>query len=443
MDKLVFNDSFDYGIDMPLVTIADDPKVLSKCASEVTDEWGTIDPIKGHTLIHIIALGGYEKTGCNRNSDAWTEKVLQEKHATFKSHGSLYRNHKAEDDLKEGFVHKTAYNKPMGRVELVVAADNNKCADWLSDIESGKPTSFSMGFKCTHPGDECSICGNFAKTREEYCSDLNRKTASAGRGLGKIIDDGRKCFVYNDAGFFNDISKVPVGADAIAMDLRKVASLDGSTVIGGAELAEQYFINRSDVNYAKVAMARKLADIEKRIEAIGTGMKTSKKRVMKKVACDMLRSVPVAEMFYELTKLSAILPIENFYQVIFGDDFSQYEKAVNKCAMFESGMFSNLVNDQERLIEVCSNTTYDPASFSHIKMDYSTKRAIAEDYSINSDLAVGRALDRVSSAEEVVNIKHSSLQDDYLLNQYSAYKLSALLSINPSADESILFSALI
>ena len=76
-------------------------------------------------------------------------------------------------------------------------------------------------------------------------------------------------------------------------------------------------------------------------------------------------------------------------------------------------------------------------------MDYSTKRAIAEDYSINSDLAVGRALDRLSSAEEVVNIKHSSLQDDYLLNQYSAYKLSALLSINPSADESILFSALI
>ena len=102
MDKIVFNDSWDYGTDLPLATIADDPMVLRKCASSVSDGWGKIDPIKGHTLIHLIALGAHEKTGRNRNADSWREKVLRQKHGTFKTHGSLYHNHLAEEGKEEG-----------------------------------------------------------------------------------------------------------------------------------------------------------------------------------------------------------------------------------------------------------------------------------------------------------------------------------------------------
>ena len=153
MDKILFNSSFAYGDDSPLLAfIADDPAVLRKCAgSAIVDQWGAIDPIKGHTLIHLIALGAFEKTGANRNGDAFPWELCMTKHGTFITHGALYRNHKAEPSKKEGYVVKTAFNSDMGRIELLVAAQHDKCADWLGRIEKGIPSAFSMGFHCFHP----------------------------------------------------------------------------------------------------------------------------------------------------------------------------------------------------------------------------------------------------------------------------------------------------
>ena len=442
MDKIVFNDSWDYGTDLPLATIADDPMVLRKCASSVSDGWGKIDPIKGHTLIHLIALGAHEKTGRNRNADSWREKVLRQKHGTFKTHGSLYHNHLAEEGKEEGFVHKTAFNEDMGRAELIIAANNDKCAAWLGDVEKGKPVSFSMGFKCTHPGDECSICGNFAAKREDYCKHL-KKNASAPYGLNRILPDGRACFAFNDAGFFNDISKVPIGADQIAMGLRKVASLSSDEVIGGAELAEQYFIHHSDVDHGKVAIVLKLADIEKRIESIGTGIKGSRKRLLCKVAMDKLREAPTKEMFLELSKLGAILPMVDFYKLVFGSEFVNHERAINKAASYEANFFLAIAADKERLHSVCSNTTYDPAPISHVRLDYESKRAIAAEYSIDIELAAERAIKRAALLDSIPPANTISSQDNYLIDQYGAYKISALKAISPEVNDEILFASLI
>lgn len=824
MNKIFFNDSFDFGTDLPLATIADDPAVMRKCASAVVDEWGPIDPVKGHTLIHLIAMGAHEKTGNNRNGDTWTGKVLEEKHPTFKKHGALYRNHKAEAGKEEGFVHKTAYNKEMGRVELIVAADNDKCADWLGDIENGKSASFSMGFKClpshvrvrtdqgylpvseliegdmvlghsgkfkkvtrtfassvgnrkivgikgkttpyllettddhqvytireekirtgtghklasplftpewvpagelkvgdylirpiitpsgknkmpddiayllgqylgdghtqnpedddadknsvvittnvadrdiyekmikicldnefglslyyynhdrtkarkkqavgfrirdprfrtmcleycgfkkdkyprnsifswsesaiknflagyvdadgsfyhtkkcirtssildpltetiqqlffsigvfptwhrdffpeenlnpkafknstsyanilfinkgmswmlngvsvkvdtepqdsnrcqenlffeteegkflacrikelsvkdpvessvyclsveddesfvaegfvvhncTAPGDKCACCGNFALDRSQYCEHV-KKGALSPYGMGRVLPDGRKCFVYNDAGFFNDISKVPVGADQIAMGLRKVASLVSfDEAMGGAELAEQYFTRYGNADGVKLAIAMKCADIQKRIEMLGTGIKNSRKRSLSKVAADKLRQAPTGEMFLELAKLGAVLPLVDFYRLVLGNEYESLEPLVQKAAAFESAAFIKLAADPFRMESVCSNQTYDPSSSSHIRMDSSTRNEIHCEYSLS--LAEDRAIKRAAFSERLLISGPDPVetpQTQYLLDNHCSYKLSALRAIDPSGDYGTLISALI
>ena len=155
--KAVLTGSFDFGTDEPLVSIVDDFKGWRKTASNsspVVAEWGDIKPIPGHSLIHLIALGDFEKYSSNSNGDAFMEAHNREHHPDFMKYGSLYRNHKIGDSRREGFIHKTAHNDEMGRVELIVAADVQKTADWLSKIENGEPVAFSMGYACVLPGQK-------------------------------------------------------------------------------------------------------------------------------------------------------------------------------------------------------------------------------------------------------------------------------------------------
>jgi hypothetical protein len=441
MDKIIFNDAFDFG-DIQLATIADDPAVMRKCASSaVVDQWGRIDPIKDHTIIHLIAVGDFEKTGANRNGDAFRADVNRRMHDTFRKHGALYRDHKSEDyNKRNGDVIKTAYNEEMGRIELAVACHHEKCAHFLPLIEKGQPVSFSMGFKCAY--DECSKCGHRAKTRADYCKHV-QKNASHPYGMGRILPDGSKCFVFNPEGYYNDISDVPVGAEPIAMDLRKVAGLTDGEVIGGAELAEQYFMTSGSINQAKLAMARKAAEIEKRIEMIGQGIKSSRKRTLTKCATDLLRSAPPAEMFLELAKIGAVLPLVDFYQLMFGPEFDSCSEIIHKTAAFETTAFSKIVSDQSRLNAVCSNQTYDPADRSHFRITKSAEREIAVEYSIDPDLAEARACKRASIGNTALAADSSTQQTDYLLDQYCAYKLAALTTITPDADYEKVFAALI
>ena len=313
MQKRVDCDSFNYGTDLPLVHIADDKDVLRKTASSsVVDQWGDIEPIKGHTLIHLTALGDYETTGFNHNADGFRAAFCKKAHPTFIKNGALYRNHKAEKGKEEGYVVKTAHNDNMGRTELLVAANHNKCADWLSDIEANRPVKFSMGFNCTAPGDECSICGHMAANRKHYC-EHTKKGAAAPYGMGRILPDGRKVGVFNDHGYWNDISRVPVGADAIAMDLRKIASFQPDEVIGGAEMAELYNMKLAAPDIDREILAHKISNIEKRVDMAGFAtpfIPSGKQRKMSKVDVDALRNAKVAAMFGQLSKTGAVLPME-------------------------------------------------------------------------------------------------------------------------------------
>jgi len=170
MDKIVGQSSFTFDGADELVQIVDNPDNLKrKVANHVRDSWGEIKPQKGRTFVHIIALSSFEKTGCNLNADAFEEKVCKESHPTFSKTARLYRNHKrTEEKDKDGDVAKTAYNDKQGRVELLLSAIDDKCADWLGELEKGNKVDFSMGWHCSD-GDICSICNNRAHRRSDYC----------------------------------------------------------------------------------------------------------------------------------------------------------------------------------------------------------------------------------------------------------------------------------
>lgn len=443
--KLVFNDAFDYGAsDMPLVFLANDPDVMRKCASSsVVDEWGEIKPLKGHSLVHVTALGAFEKTGNNKNGDAFEEAICRSSHPSFVKNASLYRNHLMLPDKKEGFVYKSAYNEDMGRVELLIAADNQKCADWLQKLASGEPVSVSMGWHCQF--DECSICGHKARGRKQWCEHV-QKNASLPYGMNRILPDGRKCFVFNRSGHWNDISQVPVGADAIARDLRKVASLGNSDeVITGAELAEMYFLKSGAVDLTKLDVLRKLAAMEKQIEMMAVSQAPAPE--LAAVARRKLRSLPVPEAMSELAKTAAVLPLEDFYRFVFdAEDFESHRPAIQKAASGVHDCFSGLAGDYGRMAQVCSNQTYDcmPHAYSG-GLSLHEMTSIAQSYSVDPEISVAREMKTASFG--TVTPKPSSAGLDtastYLLDQYAAYKLSALVGAGMGENYSALFSSLL
>ena len=120
-----------------------------------------------------------------------------------------------------------------------------------------------------------------------------------------------------------------------------------------------------------------------------------------------------------------------------------HERAINKAASYEANFFLAIAADKERLHSVCSNTTYDPAPISHVRLDYESKRAIAAEYSIDIELAAERAIKRAALLDSIPPANTISSQDNYLIDQYGAYKISALKAISPEVNDEILFASLI
>lgn len=278
--KIVEVSSFDWPGGIPLPRIVDDPEVRRKTASSpAVEAWKDFKPPKGHSLVHVNAMGTFEALGPNSNGDAFEHAFLKRAHPTFVTDAHLFRNHKAfyktasgkiveDPDLREGSVVASMLWDRMQRVELLLAARHDKCADWLVDVEADRMVAFSMGLEIDF--DECSKCGQKTYSPPEgYCKHV-RKNASHPYGMNSILPDGSKCFVFNRNGRFKDISKVGVGADLTAFHLRKVASA-ASGAVGGAELARLYEEANLAADGASFRMktAKKMSAAEKRIMASG------------------------------------------------------------------------------------------------------------------------------------------------------------------------------
>lgn len=226
--------------------------VKAAADSRISNFVSNLIPEPDKVYLHILAMGAGEFYGSNRNADYFPENNLIDYHKTFEtSPAHVFRNHiNKNPEIALGKVICAVYNERMHRVELVVWIDKEKGYDVVQRLERGEFPATSMA--CKTPYDVCSICGNKAHTRQEYCDHLTGQ-------LGRIYPDGRKVMAYNTAPLkFFDISIVVRPADVTSSILQKVASEEA--VSGSAELAEVEGLTE------KVAAHKKLSELVKEIE---------------------------------------------------------------------------------------------------------------------------------------------------------------------------------
>lgn len=234
--KTVLSGSFEFNDAVaalvPRHRVGVDAGWTEKRASSSLFDFSALQPRRNETFVHLLALGDGEIVGPNRNGDFFSRDANRKYHHTFKT-AHFFRHHDNDDPAKSyGRVVEAAHNEAMGRVELVVGLDNEKCAEDLGIIE--KNGFFECSMSARVPLDVCSVCRNKARTRSEYCKHASTM-------MGRILSDGRQVYVDNPDPTFFDISRVWRGADRVARTFRaldKAASANGA-VIGGAELAEQ------------------------------------------------------------------------------------------------------------------------------------------------------------------------------------------------------------
>lgn len=254
MYKLIDSASF-FSEKEPQVTVINFENVgeLTKQAADeqVTEFINTIKPQQGKIYLHINAMGAGEYWSANKNGDWFPEENLKQYYKTFEtSPAHVFRHHINKDPAKAiGKVIFAIYNERMHRVELIAEVDSQLGSDIEDRISMGDYPLTSMA--CKTPFDVCSICGNKAHTRQDYCEHLRT-------GLGQMMADGRKITALNIGPLkFFDISIVIRPADVTSGVLRKVASEE---VISSAEVAEI-----ENICEVKEASHRKLADIIKEI----------------------------------------------------------------------------------------------------------------------------------------------------------------------------------
>lgn len=242
MDKiLTFPGKTDRGIFTYVIDA--EKSYLEKTAAEyhptIAAYINSAKPIKGKSQLLITALGAQEYWGDNVNGDAFPEEALAHPgpdygYETFKLYAKVFKHHINKPDSQSyGEVILSVYNPTYHRVELIVSVDHALAPDIISRIESGDYPDWSMG--CKVPFDVCSICGNKAPTRKQYCHHARYL-------LGKIDPEtGKKVYVINTRPKFFDISLVLIGADRIAKTLKKVAyaGYENLPIISSAYLAEK------------------------------------------------------------------------------------------------------------------------------------------------------------------------------------------------------------
>ena len=238
-----------------------DAGLVKTASSEIQQFWDSIERNPAsQCFLWVIGVSAAEYYGCNNNGDAFSEHDLRDCHHDFVTHAHVFLHHVNKDPARSiGTPVYSWYNEAMHRIELILRVEKKAPGAELVvvNIAQGRPVYVSMG--CRVKYDVCSICGNKAPTRAQYCDHLRYN-------LRKILPDGRQVFAHNPCPSFFDISIVSRPADPMAHTLDKLASERRGDVIfmdtrGSAELGEQAAYER-----AKLAGMGKLADIIKLVD---------------------------------------------------------------------------------------------------------------------------------------------------------------------------------
>ncbi len=336
--KLILSTSYDFGDQavnlVPIHSRGIDAGFLKKHASShgvFERELSEIQPIPGHTVLHVLAVGDEEAYGDNRNNDAFNEADNKVCHDRFKKHGHVFRNHRNwSPDLKTGMVVKTAHNDDMRRIELLIALENAKYAEELAAFENGDDIPVSMGSMQKY--DVCSYCKHKAPTAKDHCEHIQHK-------LGEVMEDGTKIYMQNPDPDYFDISTVFKNADRIGLTLRKVAAHNGA--VGGHELAEAMGLR--GCGHPKSATLIRLAELEKRFKGVGKTVKTSPSNLPRESVKQLKQACAkhgVKTVIGSLHEAGRLLSFDDFAYIVVG----QSKLAGCGDPMLEGG-FQRLLSD--------------------------------------------------------------------------------------------------
>lgn len=436
MIKVVLPSSFNF--DQQVMTLVNvhsrgvDSSWLKKSAAVLTKELSDIRPEPGTTFVHLIALGDQETYGMNRNGDGFPKSANTKYHDTFVKHANWFHNHKNKPhrgDQKYGYVKCSAYNPDMKRVELVVGIDEKKDPDSIQKLARGEDIPVSMA--CKVPYDVCSICGNRAKTAEDYCGHIKNSCT-------QMTDGGRQIGMINTEPTFFDISKVHRNADRIAFSLRKVAGV--SHPIFGVQLAQQYGITepfglvKNSQFERRVGLLQKLAKLEKHIEGeikANPSMQLVADGLNEPVKAD-LGAVPEDKLKSALAKLASdrvSLPIGDFYRMVLGPRFSEVEADLPSAQACLPSVFSGALKTAEEFMGGVEN--YEPVDSPLPVLIKSMLSKVGQHASLTSgpvDRKVASATLRKSAGLFVPNkeLKRTSEVGRILATEYARYKLAML-----------------
>lgn len=439
---------------------------VKRASVQFIDKLAALKFFPGEVPIHLIALGAKEYYGCNRNGDAFSERVCQDCHPTFQKYARWFRDHQNKDTAKgRGIIKASAYNGDMKRIELLVALNGTKEAadrngglvadEELEKLAKGEDIPVSMACRVSH--DVCSGCGNKAKTRADYCGPENCKYGGCRDNLAKTFDDGHTLHVDNPDPVFFDISKVFRPADRIAYTLGR-AKCAAAYEDMMKEASETYGVNRSSAYLAerlgitapiwimtdgpwtdpRVVGQLKVANELIQLENEETDQASTSDRAFLAAVQPLALDIPdvrqgpfkLAHVVTALAQEKCMLPLNTFLAMLTGDCTEKTAAAADHVAGRLPGVYNRLASDP-RLEEELRNNPYLPSGPAPQRIRHWVLKHAAE-WSLSRPRVVERLQlsvlrnPAVLGARRSMNKVASVDSSEELAKQYALYQLAFL-----------------
>lgn len=430
------------------VNVIEDPAAFVKTAGESVGlfDFDSLAPDDDHVGIHLTAIGDSEFYGFNRNGDGFTKKANQTYHPTFVKYGMLFRHHKNKDrDKNLGIIKASAYNPKMHRIELFVHANKERAEKELTKYAETGEIPYSMA--CRVQYDRCSKCDQTRKTSRDpnQCDHVKYE-------LGKMADDGTYIGTYNDEPKHFDISFVLRPADRIAWSLSKAAADNGDFITSGA-LAEmedvwtpEEFLLTSKESLAKLAMARRIADFERKYASLSESgpkgqddrwlwelRKAAAARTFDDKTIEKLREFTPSDVFYTLASNKIVMDPVSYVKYAMGVDGGSLSDSIDEIEKEAECIFLKMAADGT-IYESCTEGRYDVDADKvfGIRTDLTDLvKAASVTSSMDLEAASRRAVEVTLSGTKVRIAgpdsleKHADAVAKVVAREYATYKLAS------------------
>jgi hypothetical protein len=257
---------------------------LIKEASDVDFPEGFIyDPDFLYMWVRIVSAG--EFYGPNKNGDYFPENELISYWETFRE-AHPFKNHENKNvENAIGKIIDVRWNPVMKCVEILKGIDKKRAPEVARGFQKGYLTDVSMG--CKVPFTVCSICGNKARKRSEFCEHVRYHRL-------QFLGNGERVYEINYKPRFHDSSTVLNGAERVAKAFYIVDKAPQNGTISFNKVAST---TGATLHYIPVAEAemKKIASVKENIHPL------LKEPVMEKSASASPMMKKIAELEKELT----------------------------------------------------------------------------------------------------------------------------------------------